>query len=55
VTLECLIPGAGGTATAEEAIGKGALRNLILTGGMIGAQEAYRISLVPATSFPPPS
>jgi enoyl-CoA hydratase/carnithine racemase len=41
-----LMPGAGGTQRLPRAIGKGRALQLILTGGMIDAQEAYRIGLV---------
>jgi enoyl-CoA hydratase/carnithine racemase len=41
-----LMPGAGGTQRMPRLIGKGAALQLILTGGMINAQEAYRIGLV---------
>ena len=41
-----IIPGYGGTQRLPRLIGKGAALQLILTGGMISAQEAYRIGLV---------
>jgi enoyl-CoA hydratase len=41
-----IMPGYGGTQRLPRLVGKGAALQLILTGGMIGAQEAYRIGLV---------
>ncbi len=40
-----IMPGYGGTQRLPRLVGKGAALHLILTGGMIGAQEAYRIGL----------
>jgi len=41
-----LLPGGGGTQRLPRLIGKGRALQIILTGGMISAQEAYRIGLV---------
>jgi enoyl-CoA hydratase len=41
-----IIPGYGGTQRLARLIGKGVALQLILTGEMIAAQEAYRIGLV---------
>ncbi len=40
-----IMPGYGGTQRLPRLVGKGVALHLILTGGMIGAQEAYRIGL----------
>nr|MCU0404039.1 enoyl-CoA hydratase-related protein [Chitinophagaceae bacterium] len=41
-----LIPGYGGTQRLTQLIGKGRAMELMMTGAMIDAQEAYRIGLV---------
>jgi enoyl-CoA hydratase/carnithine racemase len=41
-----LLPGGGGTQRLPRLVGKGRALQLILSGGMVGAQEAYRIGLV---------
>jgi enoyl-CoA hydratase len=52
-----LIPGGGGTQRLPRLIGKGRALQLILSGGIISAQEAYRIGLanevVPASDLIP--
>ena len=41
-----MIPGSGGTQRLPRLVGRGRALQLILSGGMVGAQEAYRIGLV---------
>jgi enoyl-CoA hydratase/carnithine racemase len=41
-----LLPGGGGTQRLPRLVGKGRALQLILSGGLIGAQEAYRIGLI---------
>ncbi len=52
-----IIPGGGGTQRLPRLVGKGRALQLILSGAMISAQEAYRIGLVnevvPATEVIP--
>jgi enoyl-CoA hydratase len=47
-----VIPGFGGTQRLARRVGEARARELIYTGGMIGAEEALRIGLVNAV-FPP--
>jgi len=41
-----VLPGGGGTQRLPRLVGKGRALQLILTGGMLGAAQAYRIGLV---------
>ena len=41
-----LLPGGGGTQRLPRLVGKGRALQLILSGGMISAQDAYRIGLI---------
>jgi len=47
-----IIPGYGGTQRLPRLVGKGRAMQLVLTGEMIGAQEAYRIGLVNEVTSP---
>jgi enoyl-CoA hydratase len=47
-----LIPGGGGTQRLPRLVGKGRALQLILSGGMISAEEAYRIGLINAVVPP---
>ena len=47
-----LLPGGGGTQRLPRLVGKGRALQLILSGGMISAQEAYRIGLVNEVATP---
>ena len=47
-----IIPGYGGTQRLPRLVGKGRAMQLVLTGEMINAQEAYRIGLVNEVTTP---
>jgi enoyl-CoA hydratase len=47
-----IIPGYGGTQRLPRLVGKGIAMQLVLTGEMISAQEAYRIGLVNEVTAP---
>ena len=47
-----IIPGGGGTQRLPRVVGKGMAKELIFTGKVIGAQEAYRIGLINRISEP---
>lgn len=48
-----VIPGFGGSQRLPRLVGKGIANQLLLTGEMISAQEAYRIGLVNEVTTPP--
>ena len=47
-----IIPGGGGTQRLPRVVGKGIAKELIFTGNIIDAQEAYRIGLINRISEP---